>query len=378
MMIKDDIYGKKILLTGATGFLGSHVLYQLLESGAIVYCLVRANDSIEGHQRIDNTLKNYNTIIPNDCKGKLVTICGDITSKRLGLSRIDYNMLTDNLFTVINCAALVNFVLPYSELEETNVIGVQNLIDLCLSLDIRLVHVSSSAIFLSSFYSPGQSIDCDSPPPPIKYSTGNYSKSKLVAEHLINDNVKQGLKCTVLRPGLICGSTITGACYDTSYHWLLAKSCLQIGNAPSSKEIFETVSVDFVSEIIIISLSLPDDFSRYTIPSTNQHKWNDFCSEVSSHYQPISFSPIHVWRKNMLDNPYIEGERNAFLPFFRWLRNSEVNQLFGNQNSNFPNISYDKKHPLHLEKLKQQRENSIGKVVDFFQEKGFFEVQYEY
>jgi thioester reductase-like protein len=50
----------KIFITGSTGFLGSFLLKELLQSHRQVYCLVRAADSLQAMQRLQNSLSFFN------------------------------------------------------------------------------------------------------------------------------------------------------------------------------------------------------------------------------------------------------------------------------------------------------------------------------
>lgn len=91
---KNHIAGKNsvgdILITGATGFLGAHIVDEFLknESGK-VYCLVRGKDQEEAVQRLQDTLSyyfgdKYIHLISN----RIIVLCGDITKHEFGLADI--------------------------------------------------------------------------------------------------------------------------------------------------------------------------------------------------------------------------------------------------------------------------------------------------
>ena len=131
-----------ILLTGATGFLGIHVLKCLLDTtDKKVYCLLRANsDTVEN--RLKNMLMYYFDDPMDGLFGERIQVIkGDITDKDLILALDSYDFKT-----VINCAACVKHFVQDDTLDRINWHGVENLIALCLKAKRRLVQVSTVSI----------------------------------------------------------------------------------------------------------------------------------------------------------------------------------------------------------------------------------------
>ncbi len=131
-----------ILLTGATGFLGIHVLKCLLDTtDKKVYCLLRAN-SDTAENRLKNMLMYYFDDPMDGLFGKRIQVIkGDITDKDLILTLDSYDFKT-----VINCAACVKHFVQDDTLDRINWHGVENLIALCLKSKRRLVQVSTVSI----------------------------------------------------------------------------------------------------------------------------------------------------------------------------------------------------------------------------------------
>lgn len=131
-----------ILLTGATGFLGIHVLKCLLDTtDKKVYCLLRAN-SDTAENRLKNMLMYYfDDPMPKLFGSRIEVIKGDITDRELILSLDSFDF-----GTVINCAACVKHFVQDDTLDRINWHGVENLIDLCLKAKRRLVQVSTVSI----------------------------------------------------------------------------------------------------------------------------------------------------------------------------------------------------------------------------------------
>ena len=104
---------KRVLLTGATGYLGAHILYELLKRGIKVRCLVRSEEKLK------EVLKYY---FPKEYKRfHYKVVIGDITQPKLGLSDDKYHRLAEKIDTVIHTAANVSHAGHYEEFELTNV-----------------------------------------------------------------------------------------------------------------------------------------------------------------------------------------------------------------------------------------------------------------
>lgn len=99
---------KNILLIGATGYLGAHILNSFLhnESG-IAYCLIRDKNGISSEERLFNRLHFYFGNSIEKFKNRIKIISGDIVKENIGLSDSDYNELINGINVVINSGALV-------------------------------------------------------------------------------------------------------------------------------------------------------------------------------------------------------------------------------------------------------------------------------
>jgi amino acid adenylation domain-containing protein len=189
-----------LFLTGATGFLGSHVLRQLLAQGTEkVFCLVRDKDDIPAEERL---------------KGKGISIVkGDITapysqwsalpchsSEHLQTPIVSY----ESSAVVIHCAADVRHFARGTELEDTNVKGTEHIIDFCLQHHIRLIHISTASL------DPQQAtLPTLSPKGELGKGHFPYLHSKQLAEERVsNAAATKGLQAQILRVGnLIAGTT---------------------------------------------------------------------------------------------------------------------------------------------------------------------------
>ena len=129
----------RILLTGATGFLGMEVLVRLLErSSHDVLCLVRAADGPAAEERLDAVLAGLYRD-PSPYRRRVRALHGDLTS---GVAAPD-----GEVDVVCHCAASISFDLPLEEAREINVEGTRAMLALARAVGARrFVHVSTAYV----------------------------------------------------------------------------------------------------------------------------------------------------------------------------------------------------------------------------------------
>ena len=196
-------YGKlgNIILTGATGFLGMHVLKSFIDSNdGIAYCLMRKGRYPSPEKRLMSMLSYYFEDPMIDKMGsRIVCIEGDITDPNEinRLKGLDADVL-------INCAACVKHFVEDDLLDKVNYHGVQNLINFCVENNLRLVQTSTYSvagelildetgikkeIYENQLYF-GQSVEND------------YVRTKFLAERAVLEaRITRGLNACIVRMG---------------------------------------------------------------------------------------------------------------------------------------------------------------------------------
>lgn len=140
---------KNVFLTGASGFLGVHILNSLLKEKEVkkVYCLIRRKNNVSGKERLDRTYKNY---FPEDnllnYNKKVEVVEGDFLKPSLGLSKEKYEEIAKEATTIINAAADVKHFGKYEDFYNSNVRSVANLIKLVKKNNIDFAHISTESV----------------------------------------------------------------------------------------------------------------------------------------------------------------------------------------------------------------------------------------
>ena len=187
-----------VLLTGATGFLGIHVLKELIERDdvPVIWCMVRAENEEKAERRLKGLLFYYFSNNYKELFGsRLRIINGDVTQEIKVDGHVD---------TVFNCAAVVKHFSKGTEIEDVNVGGAAHCVQFCLLNGARLVHVST-------YSTAGLSIN-GMPPADTVFTeqklyfgqalNNQYAHSKFIAERIVLDAVAlHGLSAKVMRVG---------------------------------------------------------------------------------------------------------------------------------------------------------------------------------
>src|SRR5260221_10274943 len=147
-----------LFLTGATGVLGSRVLYELLRStDATIHCLVRAENVELAKERLASTLQIYDVEGESfaDFNDRVKPVIGDVSLQRLGLDSRTYHKVLTGLDCVVHIAGNVNLVDTPSSLERINVGGTAQMIELCLEANLPLIHTSTYGVAGMAAFQPG-------------------------------------------------------------------------------------------------------------------------------------------------------------------------------------------------------------------------------
>ena len=195
------------LVTGATGFLGIHILKELIDRKdvPVIWCMVRAENEEKAERRLKGMLfyyfsNNYNELFGN----RLRVINGDVTQEIKVDGKVD---------TVFNCAAVVKHFSKGTEIEDVNVGGAAHCVRFCLLNNARLIHVST-------YSTAGMSIN-GMPPENTVYTeqklyfgqslNNQYVHSKFLSERVVLDAVAlHKLNAKVMRVGNLAPRSTDG------------------------------------------------------------------------------------------------------------------------------------------------------------------------
>eukprot|EP01135_Chromosphaera_perkinsii_P002594 Nk52_evm110s224 gene=Nk52_evmTU110s224 len=318
---------QRILLTGATGYLGSFLLKELLdETNAIVYCIVRAKNQNEAFDRIQNALESallWEEVEAVDGASRIVPICGDLSKPLLGLAENEFKSLAGEIDAILHNGAQVNLVKDYKSLKAANTLGTMEVLRLAVTNGVfdfgstraRPVHyISTNGVFPSncSECKENDKVDC-----PELLEDG-YAQSKWVAEKLCIEARTRGLPITIFRPGNMAGCSVTGAWNDHDFVYLLIAGCVLMEAVPIDVTWkFDLTPVDFAARAIVYLCGLHPikclgqvmhvQNPASHVPAKDVFTWMD---ELGYRIEKISYDS---WKGKLASEVSLEEDLNGIL-----------------------------------------------------------------
>ena len=246
-----------VLVSGATGFFGAHLVKALLAVGEKkVICLVRDGST----ERLYQTLSWYfGQGFISRIGERLEVVSGDIGCDKLGLSEADFKQLAERIREIYHCAADVrHYVAEEKSYLNTNVGGTARMLDLAESAGAAFYHMSTCSVsgdawkegiepktFTERDYDIGQ-----------VWEDNVYVKSKFLAEGLVMQAAQKGLCAKIFRLGRLVGRASDGVFQknpETNVFYLLMKGFYEIGAIPvtASKVKVDLMPVDVSVEEVL-------------------------------------------------------------------------------------------------------------------------------
>ncbi|PFH61328.1 hypothetical protein XA68_17630 [Ophiocordyceps unilateralis] len=306
----------KIFMTGATGFLGVHMLHKLLQRPKVkrVACLVRPKETKSAAARLQQAMERYDLYTNSlETLEKIVILEGDMTEDNLGLAPERFEWLTDWASVVFHVGAKVNFCESYHEHFRENVLGTRNALNVAVLGRRKGFHyISSLDVWGPTGYLLGtKEIPEDDALikhlPAVRYDLG-YSHSQWTAEGMVRRMQERGLPAAIYRPGFIIGDSRTGAGNPNDFITRMIVGCIQLGSFPRVVDFrFEYSTMDFVVDACLHIASSNNNLGRsYHILSQDQTE--SLTMEETYHLinktgYPVKLTDYALWVEEVRQHP---------------------------------------------------------------------------
>jgi len=285
---------KSILVTGAGGFVGRHLIKSLIERGYQVFALVRQNTDT-------STLKEVGVSM----------IFGDL--------RVEGAVqLPDGIETIVHLASTMKG--PWEEYLESTVRGTERLLQAAAHKNVkRFIYMSSISVY-ETLSVKSATITEDSPL--IKKDLSLYERSKIEAEKVVEEFIKKGMNCLILRSGVIYGPGGTlfpsrlGLSLGAKRFWLIG----------SGKNRIPLVYIENLVEAILKSIQI--DMSIIASPEGAKQSLVEIASspneKLGAPRNDVVFKHIFniVDDQNISQNDYLAAIKNSVCPDLSIVRNS--------------------------------------------------------
>ena len=252
-----------VLLTGVTGFLGVHVLYEYIKNEeGIIYCMLRKGQFDSCEDRFMDLMNYYYGEDFSDLIGSRIILSeGDVTNID------DFKKLEEySIDTIINCAAIVKHYTHDDYIFRVNVDGVINGLEFAETNNMNYLQISTTSV-LDEYTDDTDlsNVHCDEKTLYWGQDLSNkYLNSKFLSERIVLEKALSGLNTKIIRVGNLMARHSDGVFqknYDTNafLNGIKAIKNLKATIPEISDEIVELSPIDYVAKAILSLAKTPKE-----------------------------------------------------------------------------------------------------------------------
>ena len=363
--------GATVLLTGATGFLGSFLLEALLRlTDYQVVVLVRAGNAEHARMRTESALERtalMDAALREGFAQRVRTLPGDLTEPRLGLTPEGWAALSEELSAIYHCGAEVDYVKPYEQLRGPNVSSTVDIVRLAAAGRPKALHYVSTT-FMFGFVAREVCLESDANDEMAGLNFG-YAQSKWVAEQLVLGAAARGLTTQVYRPSLVTASR-HGKYVGGDLMSRILSYMIRHGLTVDSANQLSFVPVDICANNIV-ALSLLDGAAPpvVNITADSYYTFQDVCASIGRR-SGCAFEQVSLERfmEYMNANCSTDDPMFPLLAFF----NNNWRRIDRMRDKRYDNTCYREaraRSPLVMPE--SSFDDTVGQIVAFLQRENF-------
>ncbi|MBZ3905536.1 amino acid adenylation domain-containing protein [Streptomyces griseiscabiei] len=289
----------RILLTGATGFVGAHLLAELLKAtGAEIVCPVRAPGPAEAAARVRQALRTHGLSPAAGAGARVTAIPADLARPHLGLDEETFAELARTCGAIVHNAATVSILREYATLRAANTESTRHLVRMAAVRATPLHLVSTLSVAPPLALSPEVPEAFLPPHPGLRYG---YQRSKWAAERLVEQAAERGLPVTVHRLGRVVGPASTGYVDQRDFLWSVLRAGVPAGVVPDLFEEEIWTPVDQVARTLV-HLCLgrhPAGATVFNHAAGAPVRLADLYDWLEEYGYPLRRVPAHRWRAEL-------------------------------------------------------------------------------
>ncbi|MFF7755797.1 amino acid adenylation domain-containing protein [Streptomyces sp. NPDC007971] len=287
---------RRILLTGATGFVGAHLLAELLAAtGAEIVCTVRARTTGEAVDRVHQALEHHRLALPEAVEHRITAVRADLARPDLGLAPGLLGELAATCDAIFHNAATVSILREYGTLRAVNTESTRHLLRLAAGRSIPLHHISTLSVAPPASLGPEV---MEAFLPPHAGLRHGYQQSKWASERLLEQAAGRGLPVTVHRLGRVVGPAASGYVNTRDFLWSVLRAGIPAGILP---ELFEDeiwTPADHVARSVV-HLALTATGPVFNHATGPRIRLSDLYDWVEEYGYPVRRLPPAPWRDQL-------------------------------------------------------------------------------
>lgn len=354
-----------VLVTGATGFLGSHIVNKLVEEGKQVVVVARGDNA---KQRVADTM-NY--FFDKDVSSQILVVKGDLTEKRLGLNEEEFKNVATHIDAIIHTAADVRHFGNREHFEKINVQGTKNIFEL-VNVNPKIVfhHISTVGVVEDLLAEDKWHLLEGTTEMPDGLTVESvYTDTKMIAEKWVLDQAKEGKQVFVYRMGNLVGRYSDGKFQrniDANAFYRMLKLIILGKKAPNVLWKVDFMPIDFASEVVVKSVLKRDNPQRvYHVSHPNPITFENLIGVLNELGFAITIEDQAAYNAYILSDAVSEEVKNL-----------AVAQLDGD-GANDSNAVYDSHNTMQVlavDNIPVLDKVYIGKLIDHAMSVGFIKV----
>lgn len=361
-----------VLLLGANGFVGMHILYHLIKKDhGKIYCIVRDKNKLSARTRFLDALHFYfDNELDEWIDNRIIILKGDITKEKFGLNTQIYDEIVNHVSIVINSSANVKHYGNFKNFEDINIGLTKKAIEFCENYNKRLIQISSISVsgqmnnkeritFSENNLYIGQNLD------------NVYIKSKFEAERIILEHMAKGLKAQILRLGNITNRYSDGKFQiNPNENAFIGRiqSFIKLGSIPddllNAKLEFTPVDLCGLAIVSIMQNYVPD-FSVFHLYNHHNITMQNFIAILRKH--DINLNVVHDEEfTKIIKDTLLDDKKKDILSGIVNELNSDHNFEIDSNIDILSEFSRSFLYTIHFDWLKIE-EDYIEKYIQYFQ-----------
>jgi len=292
-----------VLMTGASGFVGAHLLAELESHAEVarIHVLLRTDKAGSGlDSRLAESLRRFELAL-SPASPKIVLVEGDLTKPGLGLSAPALEMLASEVDAIYHVGAQVNHLLPYTALKVPNVDSTAHLMRLALQGRSKVVNFISTLGAAARRTAEGLLAE-DFPDDTSLESEMGYFQSKWASERLLALFHAKGHRANIFRLGRITGHSCSGvSLHQDNQLFMLIKGCIQLGFAPRMERLINMTPIDTVSRLMAApAFQVEGGHVLNVFNNTDLVSWNEIVDWLALCGYAIEQIPFASWQHKLM------------------------------------------------------------------------------
>lgn len=362
---KEHFQPASLLVTGGSGYIGTQILRQALESSTYESVITIARgDSLETARHRVISAAEKARWWSEKYESRLVVWKGDLALPQLGLDERQWKQLIDGrINTIIHNGASVHFGKPYTDLKDVNVASTATLLSVVgAHPELRLVHVTGGQ---ASAYNDGAEEELAS-----RLSADGamgYSQSKFVAEVLVRRTAAKvdDHRIGVASPGLVVGTPEEGIANADDYLWRLAAGCISIGayDQDDAQSLLKVADVGSVATTILQAASTK---LQTVVEVEGAMRWQHFWTLLQSMGHTLEGKPHSEWLLAMQQDLEHKQQKHPLWPVAHLLQGDDTTDDNSKPTGTEPSASFHSS-----DNARQRIETAIQKSAEFLASVGF-------